>query len=60
MLSVQRSVFETALLSANLKPFLLHSSNTKPFNCYIDAGSTLELYAILEMNIIPIAIISAL
>ena len=53
MPSVQRSISETALLSTNVKPFLLHSSNRKQFNCCIDAGLTIELYAILEMKIIP-------
>ena len=52
MPSVQRSISETAPLSINFEPFLLHSSDRKPFNCCIDAGLTLELYAILEMNII--------
>ena len=50
MPSVQRSISETAPLSTNLKPFLLHSSNRRPFNCCIDTG--LELYAILEIKII--------
>ena len=44
---------ETAPLSTNLKPFDLLSSNRRPFNCFIDAGLTLELYTILEMKIIP-------
>ena len=50
---VQRSFSETAPLSTNLKPFHLLSSNRRPFNCFIDAGLTLGLYAILEMKIIP-------
>ena len=52
MPSVQRSISETAPLSITFEPFLLHWSDGKPFNCCIDAGLTLELYAILEMNII--------
>ena len=43
MPSVQRSISETASLSVNLKPFLLHLPNRRPLNCCIDAGLTLEL-----------------
>ena len=53
MRSVQRSVSETDPLSTNLKQFLLHSSNRRPFHCCIDAGLTLELYAKVETKIIP-------
>ena len=54
MPSVQRLISETVPLSTNLKPFLLHSSNRKPFNYCIDAGLTLDLYTILEIEIIPL------
>ena len=59
MPSVQRSIYETAPLSANIKPFLLHSSNRRPFNCCTDAGLIIEPYAILEMKIIPMLLFSA-
>ena len=57
MPSVQRSISETASLSTNLKPFYLYSSKRRPFNCCIDAGLTLELYAILEMKITPMLLV---
>ena len=53
MPSVQRSISETAPLSTILKPFLLHSSNRRSFNCCIYDELTSELYAILEIKIIP-------
>ena len=53
MPSVQRSISEAAPLSTILKPFLLHLSKIRPFNCCIEARLTLELHAMLQMKIIP-------